>query len=267
MESILLWPGGAPDAAGNSPEDCPRLTPYLPEGDGPFSAVIVCPGGGYKNRAAHEGEPIARWLNTLGIAGLVLDYRVAPYRHPVPLGDAQRAIRLTRAKCNELRVDPARVGILGFSAGGHLAASAATIFDAGRPDNPDAIERQSCRPDALIACYPVITFGSFRHEGSMHNLLGQPADAALQEHLSLEHRVTPQTPPTFIWHTANDNAVPVENSLLLAIGLARHDVPFALHIFPEGGHGMGLAKSSPTVSAWTSLCSQWLSDIGFGRKK
>jgi acetyl esterase/lipase len=265
-QSILLWPQGAPGAKGAGPEDCPRLTPYLPEGDGPFPAVVVCPGGAYAFRAAHEAEPIARWLNTLGVAGLVLDYRVAPYKHPIPLGDAQRAIRMVRARCAEFHVDPKRVGILGFSAGGHLATSAATIFDAGQGDAPDPIDRQSCRPDALIACYPVITLtGPFVEQGSMTNLVGDPANAALREHLSLENRVTPQTPPSFVWHTSDDACVPVQNALLLASALGRHAVPFALHVFQHGQHGLGLAKESPEVGAWTQVCARWLEGIGFAK--
>ena len=263
-QSILLWPQGAPGAKGTGPEDCPRLTAYLPAGDGPFPAVVVCPGGGYAFRAAHEAEPIARWLNTLGVAGLVLDYRVAPYKHPIPLGDAQRAIRMVRARCAEFRVDPARVGILGFSAGGHLAVSAATIFDAGQAGAADPIDRQSCRPDALIACYPVITFtGSFVEPGSRTNLLGEPADPALREYMSLENRVTKQTPPSFVWHTSDDSCVPVENALLLALALGRHAVPFTLHVFQHGQHGLGLAQESLEVDAWTQLCARWLKGIGF----
>jgi acetyl esterase/lipase len=263
-QSTLLWPQGAPGAKGTGPEDCPRLTPYLPEGAGPFPAVVVCPGGAYAFRAAHEAEPIARWLSTLGVAGLVLDYRVAPYKHPVPLGDAQRAIRMTRARCAEFRVDPKRVGILGFSAGGHLAVSAATIFDAGQAGAADPIDRQSCRPDALIACYAVVTLtGPFAEQGSMTNLVGDPANATLREYLSLENRVTQQTPPTFIWHTSDDACVPVENALLLASALRRHAVPFAMHVFQHGSHGLGLAKESPDVAAWTQLCGRWLGEIGF----
>lgn len=214
-------------------------------------------------RARHESEPVAQWLSTLGIAGLVLDYRVAPYKHPVPLGDAQRAMRLARSMSGQWRLDPSRTGILGFSAGGHLAASAGTIFDDGQADAPDPVDRISCRPDAIILCYPVITFGPHRHDGSMRNLLGQNPDPADQDYLSLENRVTAQTPPTFLWHTAGDAAVPVENVLLFASSLSRHKVPCALHVFPTGCHGLGLAKENPSVAAWTQLCSRWLTDIGF----
>lgn len=260
---ILLWPDGAPGAKGDTPEDKPRLTPYLLPGDGPFGCVIVCPGGGYAGRAAHEGEPIARWLNSIGASAFVLDYRVRPYRHPIPLGDAQRAIRTVRARAAEWRVDPRRVGILGFSAGGHLAGSAGTLFDAGQTDAADPIDRQSSRPDALILCYPVITFGEFRHNGSMVNLLGENPDPALREKLSLENSVTPQTPPTFIWHTSDDAAVPVENALLFAAALHKSKVPFALHVFPRGRHGLGLAGGVAEVSQWTALCAEWLKGIGF----
>ena len=258
-----LWPQGAPGAAGNGPEDCPALTAYLPPAAGTTAAIVVCPGGGYHGRAAHEGEPIARWLCGLGVAGLVLDYRVAPYRHPVPLQDAQRGIRFARAHAAEWSIDPRRVGILGFSAGGHLAASAATMFDDGDPAAGDPIDRHPCRPDALIACYPVITFGPHRHDGSMVNLLGKEAGQDMQTYLSLENRVTPRTPPTFLWHTAEDQAVPVENVLLFAASLRRCAVPFALHVFPHGRHGLGLAEGNPAVSAWKDLCAAWLREIGF----
>ena len=265
-EAILLWPGGAPGAKGDTLEDKPRITPYLPAGDGPFACIVICPGGGYGGRAKHEGEPIARWLNTIGVAGFVLDYRVKPYRHPIPLGDAQRAIRTVRARAAGWKIDPKRVGILGFSAGGHLAASATTIFDDGKPDAADPIDRQSCRPDAAILCYPVITFGDFRHNGSMVNLLGPAPAPKLRQEMSLETRVTPQTPPTFLWHTSDDGAVPVENSLLFAMALHKNKVPFALHVFPHGPHGLGLAADTPEVKQWPALCAEWLKNRGFAAK-
>jgi acetyl esterase/lipase len=265
-QAVFLWPDGAPGAKGDTLEDKPRITPYLVPGAGPNACVVVCPGGGYSGRAAHESEPIARWLNTLGISAVVLDYRVKPYQHPIPLGDAQRAIRFVRAKAAEWRIDPRRVGILGFSAGGHLAASASTIFDAGNPNAPDPIDRQSCRPDATVLCYPVISFGEFRHNGSMVNLLGKDPDSKLRESLSLETRVTPQTPPTFLWHTSDDQAVPVENSLLYAMALRRNKVPFALHVFPHGPHGIGLAANVPEARQWPTLCAEWLKGLGFTGK-
>jgi len=270
-EASLLWPGGAPGAKGDTLEDKPRITAYVPAGDGPFACIVICPGGGYGGRAKHEGEPIARWLNTIGVAGFVLDYRVKPYRHPIPLGDAQRGIRTVRARAAEWKIDPKRVGILGFSAGGHLAASATTIFDDGKPDAADPIDRQSCRPDAAILCYPVITFGDFRHNGSMVNLLGPAPASKLRQEMSLETRVTRETPPTFLWHTSDDGAVPVENSLLFAMALRKNKVPFALHVFPRGPHGIGLGDGdrgakAPEARQWPALCAEWLKNLGFAAK-
>ena len=268
LPTVLLWPDGAPGAKGDSNEDKPRLTPYLVPGDGPRASVVVCPGGGYAMRAGHEGEPIARWLNTVGVSAFVLDYRVRPYRHPIPLGDAQRAVRTVRHRAAEWRIDPKRVGILGFSAGGHLAGSAATIFDEGNADAADPIDRQPSRPDAAVLCYAVLTFGDFRHNGSMVNLLGKDPDPKLQEEMSLETRVTARTPPVFLWHTADDGAVPVENSLLFATALRKHKVPFALHVFPRGPHGIGLADGArgakaPEARQWPALFAEWLKGIGF----
>jgi len=271
LDTIPLWPDGAPGAKGDGPEDTPRLTPYLAGGEAARACIVVCPGGGYAGRAGHEGEPIARWLNSVGVSACVLDYRVRPYRHPIPLGDAQRAIRVVRHRAKEWRIDPKRVGILGFSAGGHLAGSATTIFDAGDPQASDPIDRQPCRPDAAILCYPVLTFGTFRHDGSMRNLLGPEPDPALREQLSLETRVTDRTPPVFLWHTSDDPVVPVENSLLFAMALRAHKVPFALHVFPHGPHGMGLGtgkrgKNVPEVRQWTALAAAWLQSLGFAPK-
>jgi acetyl esterase/lipase len=260
-DTMYLWPDGAPGAMGDGSEDKPRLTPFLLDGDGPFAAVVVCPGGGYGGRAPHESAPIAQWLNTLGVAAFVLDYRVAPYRYPVPQHDAKRALRTVRANAAAWKIDPARVGILGFSAGGHLATSTATIFDAGDPAG-DAIERQSSRPDALIACYPVISSGPCGHRGSFNNLLGDPPPADLLAYMSLEDRVTAETPPTFLWSTSDDGAVPVENSLRFAMALRANNVPYALHVFPSGPHGLGLAEGHP-ASAWTRCCAEWLAEIGF----
>jgi acetyl esterase/lipase len=263
---IFLWPEGAPGARGSGMEDKPRITPFIPAGDGPLGCVIVCPGGGYAGRAGHEAAPVSKWLNSFGVASFVLDYRVAPYRHPVPLGDAQRSIRLVRARAAEWKIDPKRIGILGFSAGGHLAATAATLFDAGKADAVDPIDRQSSRPDAAILCYPVISFGEFRHHGSMVNLIGDNPDPDLRRKLSLENSVTPQTPPTFLWHTSDDGGVPVENSLLFAAALHKCKVPFALHVFPHGSHGLGLALNVPEVKEWTALCETWLKGLGFAKK-
>lgn len=262
-DKIWLWPEGAPFAQGEADSDRPHLVPYLIDAEKPAGAVIVCPGGGYEFLAEHEGEPIAKFLNEQGFHAFVLTYRFAPYRHPVPLMDAQRAIRLVRLHAQEWNVDPNHVGILGFSAGGHLASTAATQFDSGNTESNDAAERLSSRPDAAIVCYPVITMGEFRHNGSRVNLLGeQPTEAEIAL-LSNELQVTDNTPPMFIWHTMEDDLVPVENALLLAKALREKKVPFELHIYERFGHGMGLADWEPSARTWSSLCAEWLRKQGF----
>lgn len=264
MSKIELWPEGAPYARGNEAEDRPAITPYLVEGtDGPVSLVVVCPGGGYTHRANHEGEPIAKWLNTLGISAVVLDYRVGPYQHPAPLGDAQRAIRYVRSRAAEWNVDPNRVGILGFSAGGHLASTAGTHYDNGNPEAADPIEQRSSRPDFMVLCYPVISFGEYRHNGSRVNLIGENPPEELVSLLSNELQVTEDTPPSFIWHTSDDPAVPVENALLFASALSRNKVPFELHSYMTGRHGLGLALDHPEAVTWTELCARWLKRLGY----
>lgn len=261
---LPLWPTGSAEIDGIDPADVPRLTPYLCGAEKPTGAVVVCPGGGYFLRAEHEGEPVARRLNEFGIHAFVLDYRVAPHRHPAPQHDAQRAIRLVRRHAAAWHVRPDRIAILGFSAGGHLAATAGTQFDHGDVAAPDPIERQSARPDALILCYPVISFDAVSHPGSADNLLGPDSSDDLRRLLSAELHVTADTPPAFLWHTGDDAGVPNEHSLLFAAALRRNGVPFALHIFPHGEHGLGLAPEHPQVSAWAALCGQWLADLDFG---
>jgi len=261
---IPLWSGRAPYALGDEEEDRPELTPFLLDGsDGPKGCIIVCPGGGYARRAPHEGEPVAEWLNGIGISAFVLKYRVSPYKHPAPLADAQRAIRHVRHHAAEYRIDPNRIGILGFSAGGHLAATAGTHFDAGDPQAADPVERVSCRPDLMVLCYPVISFGEYRHQGSMNNLIGEDAPQHLRELLSNELQVTADTPPAFLWHTSDDPGVPVENSFLFAAALRRHRVPVELHCYESGRHGLGLAKDHPQAHTWTALCELWLRKRGF----
>jgi acetyl esterase/lipase len=226
---------------------------------------VVLPGGGYQVKAAHEAVPIAQWLNSLGIAAFVLDYRVAPYRHPIPLLDARRAIQLVRCRAGELSIDPARIGILGFSAGGHLAASAGTHFEAYDsiylPE--DEVSAFSFRPDAMVLCYPVISFIQNFHLGSIDNLLGPDSSLELRSSLTNETRVTAQTPPAFIWHTSDDGSVPVENSLLFARALSACNIPSELHVFAHGIHGVGLAKNHPYAEPWTELCARWLGNLGF----
>lgn len=260
---IYLWENEVPGFNPDDKNEKPSITPYCLDSDKPHGAVIVVPGGGYAMKAPHEGEPIALWLNSIGLSAFVLDYRVAPYNHPYPLMDAQRAIRYVRYHCKEWNIDPQRIGIIGFSAGGHLTCTAGTHFDNGDMNSQDPIERVSSRPDAMVLCYPVISFGEHRHHGSMVNLIGETPDESLRNNLSNENAVCPDTPPAFLWHTADDDVVPVENSLLFASSLSRNEVPFELHVFPHGNHGLGLAPGNPQVSSWTGLCETWFKSLNF----
>jgi len=268
-EPVVLWPSGAPGAQGSEPVDVPTLVPYLlPKGKGSGAAVIVCPGGGYSRLADHEGKPVAEWLNTVGVAAFVLKYRhTARYPHPAPLQDAARAIRTVRARAAEWGLDPARVGILGFSAGGHVASTAGTHFDGGRADAADPVERASSRPDLMILIYPVITMGEKTHAGSKKNLLGADPKPEMVKLLSNEEQVTKDTPPAFVVHTVNDAGVPVENSLMFVSALRRAGVPFELHLYERGPHGFGLGTrggtTDPVLSTWPSLCAAWLRVRGF----
>jgi acetyl esterase/lipase len=261
--AIPIWQGEPPGFDKDFGQPVPTLTPYLTRASAPTAAVVVLPGGGYGMKARHEAEPVANWLNQLGLSAFVLDYRVAPYRHPIPMLDARRAIQLVRARAAEWRVDPNRVGILGFSAGGHLASTAGTHFEAVDSSVDDPVSAQNFRPDTLILCYPVISFGPFRHQGSMENLLGKNPPPELQESLSNEQQVTPHTPPTFLWHSANDPAVSVENSLLFSQALSACAVSYELHVFADAEHGVGLAQDHPSAAPWTGLCARWLDSIGF----
>jgi acetyl esterase/lipase len=268
---LPLWPDGAPGALGQRDQDIPTLTPYLPDpAVATGAAIVICPGGGYGGLAAHEGNDYALWLNQHGVAGFVLKYRLgsAGYRHPIMLGDAARAVRLVRAKAADWKVDPKRVGIMGSSAGGHLASTLLTHFDAGKPEASDPIERESSRPDLGILCYAVITLGQYTHEGSKENLLGKNPPAELVQFLSNELQVTPQTPPCFVWHTWEDPAVPVENSLQFAAALRKAKVPFDLHIYQQGQHGLGLADKPPFAHPhpWAADCLFWLKVQGFVTK-
>ncbi len=263
----LLWPAGAPGAKGTSDNDKPTIAVCLPPADkATGAAVVVCPGGGYGGLAmSYEGIDLGEWFNSFGVAAFVLKYRHkgTGYQHPAPLDDAQRAIRTVRARAAEWHVDPARIGILGFSAGGHLATSAATHFDKGRPDASDPIERVSSRPDFLIACYPVVSLTTpYTHQGSKKNLLGDKPDPKLVELMSNELQVTSETPPTFLFHTDEDTGVPPENSVLFYLALRKAKVPAELHIFEKGRHGLGLAKTTPGASAWPQLCIEWMRGRG-----
>ncbi len=261
----LLWPQGAPGALGDEEKDKPTLIIYQPEKPN-GTAIVVCPGGGYGGLAMdHEGHQIGQWLNEQGISAFICDYRHRGkgYGHPAPLQDAQRAIRTVRARADEFGIDPKKIGILGFSAGGHLTSSAVTHFDAGKADAADKIERASCRPDFGVLCYPVIAFDQpFTHKGSQNNLLGKDAPPGLIASMSSERQVTDETPPCFLWHTTEDKAVPPQNSVVFYSALIEKGVPAELHIFEKGRHGVGLAKDIHGTAAWPAACLAWLKGRG-----
>lgn len=263
---IILWPEGAPGALGKLPEDAPTITPFLPAKDkATGAAIVVLPGGGYGHLSdVKEGSAVAEWLNKLGVTVFVLKYRLGPrYNQPAPLLDAARALRIVRSRAAEWNIDPHRIGILGFSAGGHLASSLGTHFDAGKPDANDPVEKVSSRPDLMMLIYPVITMGEFTHGGSKKNLLGENPPVELVKLYSNELQVTKETPPAFLMHTMADPAVPVENSTMFAAALRKAGVPFELHIYEKGPHGVGLALTDPVLSSWPERCADWLRVHGF----
>lgn len=254
---IPLWPAAAPYTDESPDQNQPSLAPFpVPHARG---AVVVCPGGGYYMKADHEGAPIARMLNSQGIAAYVLDYRVHPCHPLAPLSDASRAIRLVRSLGYE------KVAILGFSAGGHLCCTAATHFDAGDPQSADPVERFSSRPDAFIPCYPVALFRlPYTHLDSRKGLLREEWEKEdWVKFFSTDENVTDDTPPAFLWHTAEDELVPVQNSLILAKALADHHIPFELHVYPKGRHGLGLAQEFVPVSNWAGDLCRWLTGMGY----
>ena len=259
---LQLWSGSAPGALGAEVSDIPALTVFLPRTmTANTPAVVVCPGGGYVNLATnHEGRQVASYLNSLGIAAFVLRSRLGPrYHHPIELGDAQRAIRTLRAHAAEWRLDPARIGIMGFSAGGHLAMTASTHSDAGNAGAADIVDRASSRPDFTVLGYPVISMTeAWTHQGSKNSLLGANPDAELARSLSGELSVTKQTPPTFLFHTNADTAVPAENSVYYYLALRKAGVPAEMHIFEKGPHGVGLANDDAALSEWSKLLANWL---------
>lgn len=273
-EVVLLWPDGAPGARGNDDGDKPSLTLYLPAKDkANGAAVVICPGGGYGHLAMdHEGHQIAQWLNSLGVAGFILKYRHsrsgAGYGHPAPLQDAQRAIRMVRRRAEQWNVDSSRIGIIGFSAGGHLASSAGTHFNTRYGEARDAIDELSCRPDFMILGYPVISFTEwYTHKGSRKNLLGEKLDPQLVEHFSNEKQVTPETPPTFLVHADDDRGVPVENSISFYLALRKAKVPAEMHIYEKGGHGFGPGTGKGACSSWMTRCADWMKGRGLLEKK
>jgi acetyl esterase/lipase len=265
-QTIRLWENGAPGALGSGDADQPTLTLYAPlDSAASGTAVIVAPGGAYQFLATnHEGRQVADWLNALGVTAFILKYRLGPrYHHPIELGDAQRAIRLVRARANEFAVRPDRVGMIGFSAGGHLASTAGTHFDHGDPKAADPVDRVSSRPDFLILAYAVISFiAPYAHQGSARNLLGEHPNPELLQELSNDLHVTAQTPPTFLFSTSADTVVPAENSVAFYLALHKAGVPAELHIFENGPHGVGLDLSDPTLGEWPTLLTIWLRSRG-----
>ncbi len=274
---VALWPAGTPSAKGSDPQlDVPTLTVWLPPPEkATGAAVVICPGGGYGMLAMdHEGKQVAEWLNSLGVSAFVLKYRLGPrYHHPAMLQDAARAIRTVRAAGpQKWNIDPRRIAILGFSAGGHLASTAGTHFDAGKTDAEDPIERVSSRPDRMILLYPVIALATpYGHTGSKRNLLGDHAPDELVHSLSNETQVTSATPPTFLAHTNEDTGVPAENSLLFVMALRAAKVPVEFHLFEKGQHGLGLGRGArqfgigpnAAFGEWPKLCATWLKGQGF----
>lgn len=264
---IPLWESAAPGALGEADSDRPTVTVYRPSGGArnTGTAVVIAPGGGYSGLAtAHEGVQEANWFNAMGVTAFVLKYRLGPrYHHPIELGDAQRAIRIVRSRAAEFNLQPDRIGMMGFSAGGHLTATAGTRFDAGNADAADPVDRAGSRPDFLVLAYPVISFDpSITHAGSVRNLLGDNPDPKLIQELSAELQVTAQTPPTFIYHTTDDDLVPVEASVAFYRVVAKAGVPVEMHLFAKGKHGSGLGLGDPALDQWSGLLEVWLRGRG-----
>lgn len=266
-----LWPDGAPGATGNGEGDVPQLFLKLVKSDKPTAAIVILPGGGYGGHAMdHEGHQFADWFASLGVSSAICNYRLRGkgnqgkgYGHPHPMIDAQRAIQTLRANATQWNIDPARVGVIGFSAGGHLCSTVSTHFADADDSSDDPIARVSSRPDFAILAYPVIGFDKpYTHRGSQRNLLGENPDPKLVQSLSNEEQVSKETPPTFLFHTVEDRGVPVENSIEYFNACRKHGVPAEMHLFPQGRHGLGLAKSVPGASQWPSLCEQWLRGLG-----
>lgn len=262
---IMLWPEGAPAAKGTTDKDQPSITVFVPEERANGTAVLICPGGGYAMEAMDkEGYQVAEWLNSLGVTAFVLKYRHGErYQYPAPMQDAKHAMKLIRSRSEKWSIDPHRLGILGFSAGGHLASTVGTHWMHQIIPNEYTALEASSRPDFMILIYPVITMkDAFTHQGSKRMLLGEDPDADLVRLLSNEEQVTDQTPPTFLVHGTNDEAVPVQNSLTFYQALHAQKVPVEMHLFGEGPHGFGLAKEDLELSIWTTLCENWMRSRG-----
>jgi acetyl esterase/lipase len=263
--TIPLWDQNVPGTLGNEEEDNPTLTIYLAENTPTNAAVLICPGGGYTALALdHEGRQIAEWFNQNGVHAFILKYRLGRwdgtgYKHPVMLGDAKRAFRLIRTNAGPWNIDPDKIGVMGFSAGGHLASTLGTHFDDGNPESPDVVEKASCLPNFMILGYPVISFKEpFAHRGSRRFLLGPTPTQAEINLLSNEMQVKPLTPPTFLFHTNEDRGVPPENSVYFYLALRKAGIPAEMHIYEKGKHGVGFAPEDPVLSTWKERLKDWL---------
>ena len=266
-DTIPLWPDGAPEAKGDAPHDQPTLILYpAPKETATGAAVVVCPGGGYSTLAMdHEGHQIAQWLNSFGVSAFIVTYRLGKngYRHPIPMNDGKRAIRTVRTNATEWEIDPNRIGVLGFSAGGHLASTLGTHFDSGDANASDPIDRASSRPDFMVLLYPVISFTEdYQHSGSRRMLLGEDADPALVASLSNETQVKGNTPPTFLVHTSEDTGVPPQNSIAFYLALHEKGIPAELHIYEKGRHGLGMGSRGSAFSSWPERCEEWMRERG-----
>lgn len=266
---IRLWEGDAPNANGKEVIDIPTITPYIaPKDKATGAAIVVLPGGGYRALSdVKEGSAVAEYLNSIGVSAFVLKYRLGPkYGQPNQLLDASRAMRMVRSRAAEWGTDPNRIGILGFSAGGHLASTMATHFDSGNPNATEEIEKVSSRPDLQILIYPVITMGEFTHKGSKLNLLGENPSEELIKKYSNELQITKDTPPAFIVQGVDDKTVPMENSLLYVQSLRKNNVPFEFHLYEHGPHGFGLGGNDPILSTWKDRLAAWLVLRNFVKK-
>lgn len=265
MKNINLWPCDFLTGKSPNKDFIPAMDIYRLDTSESAGAVLVCPGGAYASHAVHESGDIALRFNQLGFHAFVVQYRVAPNRFPAPQQDVFRAIKLIRSRAAEWNVKADKIAVCGFSAGGHLAASSGTLFNEINADAGDEADKYPQRPDALILAYPVISSGKYGHTGSFYNLLGKAAKRELRNRYSLEKRVTVETPPTFLWHTGEDTAVPAENSLLFAGALRKHKIPVELHLFPYGRHGLGLGVDAEVaeVRIWPELCAAWLKKMNW----
>lgn len=268
VDTLQLWPEGAPGAMGQEEKDQPMLIRYpAPEHMATGAAVVVCPGGGYNMLAMdHEGHQIARWLNSFGVSAYILTYRLGRngYKHPIPMNDGKRAIRTVRANAENWNIDEERIGVLGFSAGGHMASTLGTHFDAGQEGTTDPIDQVSSRPDFMVLLYPVISFTEdYQHSGSRISLLGEDADPTTVRSLSNELQVTDETPPAFLVHTTEDKAVPPENSIYFYLELKKRNIPVEMHIFEKGRHGLGMGAPGTAFSNWPKLCEEWMLERGY----